>query len=162
MTNYAKRAIAVLVTVIAIVIPLFSYAPRLYKWLVEYRLRALYRRLRAIEASLQKSVTVLEISTLDARRWLGHIRHAGAIFLGRHTPEAVGDYVGGPNHVLPTSRSARFSSGLGVLDFMKRTSLIACDAQSLAAIGPAALTLARAEGLDAHALSIAIRLNLPR
>jgi histidinol dehydrogenase len=90
------------------------------------------------------------------------IRHAGAIFLGRHTPEAVGDYVAGPNHVLPTSGAARFSSGLGVLDFMKRTSLIACDADSLRAIGPAALTLARAEGLDAHALSIAIRLNLGR
>jgi histidinol dehydrogenase len=90
------------------------------------------------------------------------IRNAGALFIGRHTPEAVGDYVAGPNHVLPTSRSARFASGLGVLDFMKRTSLLACDAASLRAIGPAAMTLARAEGLDAHALSIAIRLNLPR
>ncbi|HXQ52366.1 MAG TPA: histidinol dehydrogenase [Stellaceae bacterium] len=90
------------------------------------------------------------------------IRHAGAIFLGRHTPEAVGDYVAGPNHVLPTSRSARFSSGLGVLDFMKRTSLLGCDAASLRAIGPPAIVLARAEGLDAHALSIAIRLNLER
>jgi histidinol dehydrogenase len=90
------------------------------------------------------------------------IRHAGAIFLGRHTPEAVGDYVAGPNHVLPTARSARFASGLGVLDFMKRTSLLACDAGALRAIGPAAITLARAEGLDAHALSIAVRLNLDR
>jgi histidinol dehydrogenase len=90
------------------------------------------------------------------------IRNAGAIFLGRHTPEAVGDYVGGPNHVLPTSRSARFSSGLGVLDFLKRTSILGCDPASLKALGPAALALARAEGLDAHALSIAIRLNLPR
>jgi histidinol dehydrogenase len=90
------------------------------------------------------------------------IRNAGALFIGRHTPEAIGDYVAGPNHVLPTSRSARFASGLGVLDFMKRTSLLACDAASLRAIGPAAMTLARAEGLDAHALSIAIRLNLPR
>ena len=88
------------------------------------------------------------------------IAHAGAIFLGRHTPEAVGDYVAGPNHVLPTARSARFSSGLGVLDFMKRTSLLSCDATSLRAIGPAAITLAQAEGLDAHARSIAIRLNL--
>ena len=90
------------------------------------------------------------------------VRHAGAIFLGRYTPEAIGDYVGGPNHVLPTSGSARFSSGLGALDFLKRTSLLSCDAASLAALGPAAMTLARAEGLDAHALSIAIRLNLPR
>ncbi len=90
------------------------------------------------------------------------IRNAGALFIGRHTPEAVGDYVAGPNHVLPTARSARFASGLGVLDFLKRTSLLACDAASLRAIGPAAMTLARAEGLDAHALSIAVRLNLPR
>ena len=90
------------------------------------------------------------------------IRNAGAIFLGRYTPEAVGDYVGGPNHVLPTSRSARFSSGLGVLDFMKRTSILGCDAAGLNAIGPAAIALAEAEGLDAHARSIAIRLNLPR
>jgi histidinol dehydrogenase len=90
------------------------------------------------------------------------IRNAGAIFLGRHTPEAVGDYVAGPNHVLPTARSARFSSGLSVLDFMKRTSTVRCDARSLGAIGPAALTLAKAEGLDAHALSIALRLNARR
>ncbi len=90
------------------------------------------------------------------------IHNAGAIFLGRYTPEAVGDYVGGPNHVLPTSRSARFSSGLGVLDFMKRTSILGCDAASLNAIGPAAITLAEAEGLEAHARSIAIRLNRPR
>jgi len=87
------------------------------------------------------------------------IRHAGAIFLGRHAPEAIGDYVAGPNHVLPTSRSARFSSGLGVLDFMKRTSLIGCDAKGLAAIGPDAVALAEAEGLDAHALSVSIRLG---
>ncbi|MBC7286119.1 histidinol dehydrogenase, partial [Hoeflea sp.] len=87
------------------------------------------------------------------------IRNAGAIYLGRHTPEAVGDYVAGPNHVLPTSRTARFSSGLGVLDFMKRSTLIRCDAASLGRIGPAAVTLAEAEGLDAHARSVAIRLN---
>jgi len=86
------------------------------------------------------------------------INNAGAMFLGRFTPEAVGDYVAGPNHVLPTGRSARFASGLGVLDFVKRTSFVACDRASLAAIGPAALTLAAAEGLDAHALSIALRL----
>jgi histidinol dehydrogenase len=87
------------------------------------------------------------------------IRNAGAIFLGRFTPEAIGDYVGGPNHVLPTARSARFSSGLGVLDFMKRTSLLACDRASLGAIGPAAVALAEAEGLDAHARSVALRLG---
>ena len=87
------------------------------------------------------------------------IHHAGAIFLGRHTPEAIGDYVAGTNHVLPTARSARFASGLSVLDFVKRTSLIACDAASLAKIGPAAITLAKAEGLDAHARSVAVRLN---
>ena len=104
----------------------------------------------------------LEVALDDAEAFAAKVRNTGAIFLGRHTPEAVGDYVAGPNHVLPTARSARFSSGLGVLDFLKRTSLLACDAESLRAIGPAALTLAEAEGLDAHALSIAIRLNLPR
>jgi histidinol dehydrogenase len=85
------------------------------------------------------------------------IHHAGAIFLGRHTPEAIGDYIAGPNHVLPTSRTARFASGLSVLDFMKRTSLISCDARSLDAIAPAAEALAHLEGLDAHALSMEIR-----
>jgi histidinol dehydrogenase len=104
----------------------------------------------------------LELAIEEADALAAKIRNAGAIFLGRYTPEAVGDYVAGPNHVLPTARSARFSSGLGVLDFLKRTSLVRCDADSLGAIGPAALTLARAEGLDAHALSIAVRLNLPR
>jgi histidinol dehydrogenase len=104
----------------------------------------------------------LELALDDAEAFSAKVRNAGAIFLGRHTPEAIGDYVAGPNHVLPTARSARFSSGLGVLDFLKRTSLLACDAESLRAIGPAAVTLARAEGLDAHALSVAIRLNLPR
>ena len=89
----------------------------------------------------------------------GKIRHAGAIFLGRHTPEAIGDYVAGTNHVLPTSRAARFSGGLGVIDFMKRTSLVACTPDALAALGPAALALAEAEGLGAHGRSVAIRLN---
>jgi histidinol dehydrogenase len=90
------------------------------------------------------------------------VRNAGAIFLGRHTPEAIGDYVAGPNHVLPTARSARFSSGLNLLDFMKRTTFVGCTAEGLRAIGPAAVRLAGAEGLGAHALSVAIRLNLPR
>ena len=101
----------------------------------------------------------LELAVADPERLAGRVRNAGAIFLGRHTPEAVGDYVAGPNHVLPTSGSARFSSGLGVTDFMKRTSLVACDAASLARIGPAAVTLAEAEGLGAHALSITVRLG---
>ena len=101
----------------------------------------------------------LEIMTADAEGLSNKVRNAGAIFLGAHTPEAIGDYVGGSNHVLPTARSARFSSGLGVLDFMKRTSLIGCDAEGLAAIGPAAVALAEAEGLDAHALSVSIRLG---
>ena len=87
------------------------------------------------------------------------MRNAGAVFLGRHTPEAIGDYIAGPNHVLPTSRTARFSSGLSVLDFMKRTTMLSCDAAALSNLGPAALTLAGAEGLEAHARSIAIRLN---
>jgi histidinol dehydrogenase len=104
----------------------------------------------------------LEVALDDASGFAARVRNAGAIFLGRYTPEAVGDYVAGPNHVLPTARSARFASGLGVFDFLKRSSLLACDAESLRAIGPAAAALARAEGLDAHALSIAVRLNLPR
>jgi histidinol dehydrogenase len=101
----------------------------------------------------------LEIATADPESFLKKVRHAGAIFLGRHTPEAMGDYIAGPNHVLPTSRTARFSSGLSVLDFMKRTTLLGLDAKSMAAIGPAALTLAEAEGLQAHARSIAARLT---
>jgi histidinol dehydrogenase len=100
-----------------------------------------------------------ELAVADAESIAQRIRHAGAIFLGRHTPEAIGDYIAGPNHVLPTARSARFASGLGVLDFMKRTTLVACDERSLAALAPAAIRLAEAEGLDAHALSLAIRLD---
>lgn len=87
------------------------------------------------------------------------IRHAGAIFLGRHTPEAIGDYVAGTNHVLPTSRAARFSGGLGVADFLKRTSLVSCTPQSLAALGPSAVALAAAEGLGAHGRSVSLRLG---
>lgn len=101
----------------------------------------------------------LEIATADPEGFSNKVRHAGAIFLGRHTPEAMGDYIAGPNHVLPTSRTARFSSGLSVLDFMKRTTLLSLDAKSLAAIGPDALTLAESEGLEAHARSISARLN---
>ena len=101
----------------------------------------------------------LEIATADPEGFSQKVRHAGAIFLGRYTPEAMGDYIAGPNHVLPTSRTARFSSGLSVLDFMKRTTLLGLDAKSIAAIGPDALVLAEAEGLDAHARSIAARLN---
>lgn len=103
----------------------------------------------------------LQIMAANAEVLAARIRHAGAIFIGTSTPEAVGDYVGGPNHVLPTARSARFSSGLNVLDFMKRTSLLKCSPDGLRAIGPSAVKLARAEGLEAHARSIAIRLNLP-
>ncbi len=101
----------------------------------------------------------LEIECADAERLAGRIRNAGAIFLGAHTPEAIGDYVGGSNHVLPTARSARFSSGLGVLDFMKRTSILKCGPDQLRALAPAAIALGEAEGLDAHARSVAMRLN---
>ncbi|MBV9904041.1 MAG: histidinol dehydrogenase [Alphaproteobacteria bacterium] len=104
----------------------------------------------------------LEIATADPDALLKQVRHAGAIFLGRHTPEAMGDYIAGPNHVLPTSRTARFSSGLSVLDFMKRTTLLACEPGTIAQIGPDAIALAEAEGLDAHARSIAARLNEAR
>ncbi|NEW86161.1 MULTISPECIES: histidinol dehydrogenase [Rhodopseudomonas] len=101
----------------------------------------------------------LEIMTADPEAFAARIRNAGAIFLGGHTPEAIGDYVGGSNHVLPTARSARFSSGLGVLDFMKRTSILKCGPEQLAALGPAAIALGNAEGLDAHARSVGLRLN---
>jgi histidinol dehydrogenase len=103
----------------------------------------------------------LEIMTQGAEELSCRIRNAGAIFIGGYTPEAIGDYVGGSNHVLPTARSARFSSGLGVLDFMKRTSVLKCSAASLAALGPSAVALGNAEGLDAHARSVALRLGRP-
>jgi len=101
----------------------------------------------------------LELALDEADALAAEIRHAGAIFLGRWAPEAIGDYIAGPNHVLPTARSARFASGLGVLDFLKRTSLVRCEEASLAALAPAAIRLAEAEGLDAHALSLSLRLG---
>src|SRR6202034_3812386 len=99
----------------------------------------------------------LELAVADPKVLLAQVRHAGAIFLGRFTPEAMGDYIAGPNHVLPTSRSARFSSGLSVVDFMTRTTLLELDDGAIAALGPDAITLAEAEGLEAHARSIAAR-----
>ncbi len=101
----------------------------------------------------------LELAIADPDSLAERVRHAGAVFLGRHTPEAIGDYVAGPNHVLPTSRSARFFSGLNLLDFMKRTTFVGCTPESLARIGPAAVAMAEAEGLDAHALSVGLRLS---
>jgi histidinol dehydrogenase len=101
----------------------------------------------------------LEIATRQADALAALINNAGAIFIGRYTPEVIGDYVAGTNHVLPTARSARFASGLSVLDFMKRTSILKLDPESLAALGPAAMVLAEAEGLEAHRRSVAIRLN---
>ena len=102
----------------------------------------------------------LELAVADPVQFLGKVKHAGAIFLGPYSPEAMGDYIAGPNHVLPTARSARFSSGLSVLDFMKRTTLLSCSQQALRRLGPDAITLAEGEGLIAHARSIAARLNL--
>jgi histidinol dehydrogenase len=101
----------------------------------------------------------LELAIENPDALAAQVHHAGAIFLGRYTPEAIGDYVAGPNHVLPTARSARFASGLGVLDFMKRTTIVGCDTASLGVLAPAAICLAEAEGLDAHALSLALRLG---
>src|SRR5690606_32484135 len=101
----------------------------------------------------------LELAMDDAEAFIPKIRNAGAIFVGRHTPEVIGDYIGGSNHVLPTARSARFSSGLSVLDFVKRTSILKLGPDQLRALGPAAIALARAENLDGHAASVAIRLN---
>ena len=122
-------------------------------------------KVRTIDESVQLADALaaehLEIMTTDPEALAAKIRNAGAVFLGSHTPEAIGDYVGGSNHVLPTARSARFSSGLGVLDFMKRTSVLKCGPDQLRALGPVAMTLGKAEGLDAHARSVGIRLNLP-
>ena len=101
----------------------------------------------------------LELAVEDPEPLFAQVRHAGSVFLGRMTPEAVGDYVAGPNHVLPTGRRARFSSGLSVLDFMKRTSFLSLDRDAIGAIGPAAVALAQAEGLPAHAASVALRLS---
>jgi histidinol dehydrogenase len=101
----------------------------------------------------------VELALDDPQPLIARIRNAGAIFLGHHTPEAIGDYVGGSNHVLPTARSARFASGLGVLDFVKRTSILGCDPASLSALSGAAITLSEVEALDGHGRSISIRLN---
>jgi histidinol dehydrogenase len=101
----------------------------------------------------------VEFALDQPERLADKVRHAGAIFLGRLTPEAIGDYVAGSNHVLPTSRAARFSSGLSIYDFLKRTSIVKCDARSFAELGPHTAALAEAEGLPAHARSAAIRLN---
>ena len=113
----------------------------------------------AIELSDKLAPEHLEICVENSEEFSKKIRHAGAIFIGSLTPEAIGDYIGGPNHVLPTARSARFSSGLSVLDFMKRTTLSKMTPASLAAIGPAAELLAKSESLEAHGLSIRERLN---
>jgi len=104
----------------------------------------------------------LQLAVDDPQALFDRVRHAGSVFLGRHTPEAIGDYVAGPNHVLPTGRRARFASGLSVLDFMKRTSFLGLDEAALAKLGPATVPLAHAEGLPAHARSVALRLRLNR
>ncbi len=104
----------------------------------------------------------LQLAVDDPQALFDRVRHAGSVFLGRHTPEAIGDYVAGPNHVLPTGRRARFASGLSVLDFMKRTSFLGLDETALAELGPATVALAEAEGLPAHARSVALRLRLNR
>ncbi|MDP3316480.1 MAG: histidinol dehydrogenase, partial [Devosia sp.] len=113
----------------------------------------------AVELANRIASEHVELAIDDPQSLLPRIRNAGAIFLGHHTPEAIGDYVGGSNHVLPTARSAKFASGLGVLDFMKRTSILGCDPSSLAELSKAAVTLAATEGLDAHGRSVSIRLN---
>jgi histidinol dehydrogenase len=118
--------------------------------------RAIEEAVPLIDAIAPEHVEIVVAESEDLAK---RIRNAGAILLGAHTPEAIGDYVAGSNHVLPTARSARFSSGLGVLDFMKRTSILKCGPEQLRRLADAAITLGTAEGLDAHARSIAIRLN---
>ncbi|MBV9568234.1 MAG: histidinol dehydrogenase [Hyphomicrobiales bacterium] len=114
---------------------------------------------KAVELVDRLAPEHLEIATEEPEKLAARVRNAGAIFLGHFTPEAIGDYVGGPNHVLPTARTARFSSGLGVTDFMKRTTLLDATRAGLSALAPAAVTLAEAEGFDAHARSVSARLN---
>ena len=114
---------------------------------------------QAVELADQLAAEHVELAVADPQALFDRLRHAGSVFFGRHTPEAIGDYIAGPNHVLPTGRRARFSSGLSVLDFMKRTSFIDASSDALAAIGPAAIRLAEAEGLPAHAHSIAVRMK---
>lgn len=114
---------------------------------------------KAAELSDRLAPEHLELALDDPEAMFEKIKHAGAVFIGHHTPEAIGDYVGGSNHVLPTARSARFSSGLNVLDFMKKTTILKCSAEGLRALGPSAITLAEAEGLNAHARSVSIRMN---
>ncbi len=114
---------------------------------------------KAAELSDRLAPEHLELALDDPEAMFEKIKHAGAVFIGHHTPEAIGDYVGGSNHVLPTARSARFSSGLNVLDFMKKTTILKCSAEGLRALGPSAITLAEAEGLGAHARSVSIRMN---
>ena len=115
--------------------------------------------MQALEHRIDVTDGGVEIVCEGAEGLARRVRNAGAIFIGPHTPEAIGDYVAGSNHVLPTARSARFSSGLGVLDFMKRTSILKCGPEQLRALAPAAIALGEAEGLDAHARSVAMRLN---
>ena len=112
----------------------------------------------AVEIANQVAPEHLELSVAEPESLLPAIRHAGAIFLGRHTPEAIGDYCAGPNHVLPTAGTARFSSPLGVYDFQKRSSLIGCSLEGIAQLAPVAATLARGESLQAHALSVEMRI----
>ena len=112
----------------------------------------------AVELANQLAPEHLQLMIPDAETTFRKVRHAGAVFLGAYAPEALGDYVAGPNHVLPTGRTARFASGLSVFDFLKRTTFVAADASALARVGPAAVALARAEGLEAHARSVAVRL----
>ena len=113
----------------------------------------------AVELANRVAPEHLELAVADPEALLIRVRNAGAVFLGRHTPEVIGDYVGGPNHVLPTAHSARFSSGLSVLDFLKRTTLLKLGPDQLRELSEPAITLAEAEGLQAHARSVAIRLN---
>jgi histidinol dehydrogenase len=113
----------------------------------------------AMEMANRLAPEHLELAVAEPEALLTKVRNAGAVFLGRHTPEVIGDYVGGPNHVLPTARSARFSSGLSVFDFLKRTSLLKLGPDQLRALAPAAIALAESEGLGGHARSVAIRLN---
>ena len=161
ITDDAALATAVEAAVAAQLVSLPRAAAASASWR-DYGAVIVVKRLdEAVKLADRIAAEHVELAMADAEGFLSKLRHAGAVFLGRYTPEVIGDYVGGSNHVLPTARSARFSSGLSVLDFVKRTSVLKLGAEQLRALAPAALALARAEGLEAHARSVAIRLNLP-
>ncbi len=159
ITDSAALAEAVVVAVDALIAKLPTGATARQSWDAQGAIILVEKLADSVPLVDRLAPEHLELAVADPQPLFAAVRHAGSIFIGHHTPEAIGDYVGGPNHVLPTGRRARFASGLSVTDFMKRTTFLECSADALAAIGPAAQTLAEAEGLIAHAESVRVRLK---